>query len=119
MRISDWSSDVCSSDLLREAVDVERVTVEDMQDAFERPISGRPVQEIERAAGTDPAFFQDTVIPAGAAGFLTAPGHAACLEALVQPPAGLPGLGDLDPRRANTRTEARPAGKTGGRTRKS
>src|SRR3546814_859299 len=85
---------------LREAVDVERVTVEDMQDAFERPISGRPVQEIERAAGTDPAFFQDTVIPAGAAGFLNAPGHADCLEALVQPPAGLPGLGDLDPRRA-------------------
>src|SRR3546814_8786686 len=78
----------------------ERVTVEDMQDAFERPISGRPVQEIERAAGTDPAFFQDTVIPAGAAGFLNAPGHADCLEALVQPPAGLPGLGDLDPRRA-------------------
>src|SRR3546814_2437774 len=71
-----------------------------MQDAFERPISGRPVQEIERAAGTDPAFFQDTVIPAGAAGFLNAPGHADCLEALVQPPAGLPGLGDLDPRRA-------------------
>src|SRR3546814_2113300 len=67
MRISDWSSDVCSSDL---------------------------------AAGTDPAFFQDTVIPAGAAGFLNAPGHADCLEALVQPPAGLPGLGDLDPRRA-------------------
>src|SRR3546814_4110251 len=27
---------------LREAVDVERVTVEDMQDAIERPISGRP-----------------------------------------------------------------------------
>src|SRR3546814_4097514 len=55
-----------------------------MQDAFERPISGRPVQEIERAAGTDPAFFQDTVIPAGAAGFLNAPGHADCLEALVR-----------------------------------
>src|SRR3546814_1418666 len=76
-----------------------------MQDAFERPISGRPVQEIERAAGTDPAFFQDTVIPAGAAGFLNAPGHADCLEALVQPPAGLPGLGDLDPRRAKRSEE--------------
>src|SRR3546814_15998440 len=41
---------------LRAAVDVERVPVEDIQDAFERPLSSRPVPEIKSGNGMKPRW---------------------------------------------------------------
>src|SRR3546814_14687234 len=52
MRISDWSSDVCSSDL------VETAAIDQLAETYERKIGPRNGARVVARAWTDPAYKQ-------------------------------------------------------------
>src|SRR3546814_1195396 len=61
MRISDWSSDVCSSDLLEAAAEALGMTDDELRDALH---DGQTIAELADAAGVDLEGIVDALVAA-------------------------------------------------------
>src|SRR3546814_11931142 len=67
MRISDWSSDVCSSDLVRQRGDAERLALVDSEAPVAAAVAPHQLGDLDRPAGSE--------LPAAAPGGEVEPAH--------------------------------------------
>src|SRR3546814_2614553 len=56
MRISDWSSDVCSSDLLPLADGISTIDIDGLDDAFDSAVDAHNTAWFDQAIAGTPAF---------------------------------------------------------------
>src|SRR3546814_8705050 len=92
MRISDWSSDVCSSDLCRQEVDMVAIAAGELADAIpvaEEEVCAGAVWYVAGGAGVEqtPYFFQTSENP-GKTQFVTGYATGLAMEALGPTKAG-------------------------------
>ena len=83
-----------------EFVEVHPLDVERGPEPVQGPFGRRPVYPLQRIAGLDDTGPEHPIIPSGAARGLYAPGHVGKAEAVIELPAGLAALRNLEQRGA-------------------